>query len=90
MCSSQDMNSYLGWTNEDAEVQTDQMTCLYQTKEYGNLGLLTSCPVLPLWHLISAANENDRVQGAGVVGIGLVHPAAFVSVSFVYLLPRLN
>lgn len=65
------MNSYLGWTNEDTEVQTDQMTGLYQTKEDWNLDLLTSRPVLPLLDLITAANENDRVQGAGVVGIGL-------------------
>ena len=65
------MNSYLGLTNEDTEVQTDQMTCLYQTKKDWNLGPLTSCPVLALLHLITAANEKDRVQGAGVVGIGL-------------------
>lgn len=59
------MNSYLGWTNEDTEVQTDQMTGLYQTKEDWNLDLLTSRPVLPLLDLITAANENES-KGPGL------------------------
>lgn len=60
LCSSQDMNSYLGWTNEDAEVQTDQMTVVSDKgiTEPGSLNFLSS----HFYYLISAANENDRVQ----------------------------